>query len=438
MGWKCTPQLTGLVRGEPKKGAKHRSNIKAICAEAGKERITSSQTIDRSRSHLNRYKGIESGFACADDMTGRANEYKQQVKGKGGSVMQRRLRNDAVIGCAIIYNPPEDVCRNWTDEQYAKFYKDSDDFMHEVCPAIFREENVVMDAEHFDEGTIEDPEAFSRHRHRILNCIDEDGRYCGNLIDAHLLDTINRQYPTFMRSRGWEMDDLDVTDWDKAKSDKEYRLERNAKREKSGRAVNDYLSQKLNKQVENADNTLEQINVLKNDAERRLRYANSIQKKADERETALDNREKALAERESKISARERSLEAREEFFRGKVKDFAERQKKWQEKASTASREVSEQKRQLQTEIDTFRQKSTTLDSMIHKLREEKTEDEIQETVLERCVYLWRDSEKKVHRLPAREYAQQMRRRREQALQGIERDLPQIRQGVDHADEFHL
>ena len=42
MGWKCLPQVTGLVRGEPKPGAKHRSNGAAICGEAGKERHSAS------------------------------------------------------------------------------------------------------------------------------------------------------------------------------------------------------------------------------------------------------------------------------------------------------------------------------------------------------------------------------------------------------------
>lgn len=429
MGWKCTPQLKGLVRGEPKKGAKHRANVKAICAEAGKERITSSQTIDRSRSHLNRYKGIESGFACADDMTGRANEYKQQVKGKGGSVMQRGLRNDAVIGCAIIYNPPEEVCRNWTDEQYEKFYRDSDDFMNEVCPAIFREENVVMDAEHFDEGTIADPKAVSRHRHRILDCIDENGRYCGNLIDAHLIDTINRQYPAFMRSRGWEMDDLDVTDWEKAKVDEGYKAERDAKRRQSGRDVNAYLSEKLRGQIQYV--------------ERVSAGTKNLLRQVKQEESQLNN------ERAS-VKARERSLEAREEFFRGKVKDFAEGQKKWQERANKELarlklqlRKENEEKyadkvRDLQTEIDTYRQKATRLDEIIAELSKVKSEDEIMDTVLEQCVYLWTDSDRKVHKVPAQKYAQQMRRRREEALRGIERDLPELRLEKDYDSEYHL
>ena len=69
MGWKCTPQLTGLVRGEPKPGQKHRSNVKAIAAEAGKERVSNSDTLDRDRTHLNRYTGFSSGFECADYIT---------------------------------------------------------------------------------------------------------------------------------------------------------------------------------------------------------------------------------------------------------------------------------------------------------------------------------------------------------------------------------
>lgn len=47
MSWKCTPQVTGLVRGEAKQGQKHRSNVKAIVAEAGKERVSNSDTLDR-------------------------------------------------------------------------------------------------------------------------------------------------------------------------------------------------------------------------------------------------------------------------------------------------------------------------------------------------------------------------------------------------------
>ena len=64
MGWKCLPQVTGLVRGEPKPGAKHRSNGAAICGEAGKERHSASETLDRTRSKYNQYAGHVTGREC--------------------------------------------------------------------------------------------------------------------------------------------------------------------------------------------------------------------------------------------------------------------------------------------------------------------------------------------------------------------------------------
>ena len=78
MGFKCAPQLLGLVRGEPKAGQKHRANGKAILSEAGKERYSASATLNRSLTHLNKYTGYDSGFAAWDAMQRRAYEYRTQ------------------------------------------------------------------------------------------------------------------------------------------------------------------------------------------------------------------------------------------------------------------------------------------------------------------------------------------------------------------------
>lgn len=406
MGYKCAIQLTGLVRGEPKKGAKHRSNVRAICGEMGKERISSSDTLDKSKTKNNRYVGYASGFQCADDMTRKANEYVMEVKGKGGKVMKRRLREDAVIGCAFIINPPAEMCENWTETDYRVFHLDSMEFLAETCPQIFRQENIRMLAEHRDEGVSEN----DWHYHGVVECIDENGRYCGNMVDAKLIDTINRTYPAYMRSKGWGLDDLDVTNWDRAKTDKKYRKERDSKRRQSGQSVNDYVSGKLEGKL--------------SEAEQVLTGAKQIQQE-NERKTA-------------ELEARERALKAQEESLKAERKKFTLEKKKWQEKANKALQGVSDKERQLQAEIDTFRQKSTALDTMIDKLREEKTDDEIMDTVLDRCVYLWQDAEKKTHRLPARKYAQQMRRRREEVLQGIERDLPELKLEKGYDSEYHL
>ena len=259
MRWKCAPQVLGLVRGEPKEGQKHRANIRKIAMEAGYERASRSETLDRRRSHLNQYTGFRSGAAFADSMEEEAAAYRMQVAGKTKDgqdiVRERGLQHNAVIGWAVIYNPPADVCMGWSDDMYAKFYDDCRDCMAQIEPRIFRRENIRMSAEHFDEGVppedIQDLSSIDRHLHDLGVCRDEDGRYCGNLIDAKLMIRINLLFPQMMRECGWRnIDDLDTTDFERAKDDKEYAAERNAKRRRSGLSVNRHLSGKSQKMAE--------------------------------------------------------------------------------------------------------------------------------------------------------------------------------------------
>lgn len=248
MGWKCTPQFTGLVRDEPKPKQKHRSNAERIIAEVGKERVSKSDTLDKNRSYLNRYTGFESGFECLDYIMNEADTYVQEVIGKGGAKYKRKLRSDAVIGYAIIYNPPEEVCKHWDDATYQKFYEDSRETMEQICPDIFRKDTIIMTAEHFDEGTILDPSKISRHRHDIGIPKDENGHYCGTKIDAKLYADVNKYYPQLMREKGWDIEDLDCTDWNRYNRDKDYREERKAKQQ-SGKSVNDYIAKKMREQM---------------------------------------------------------------------------------------------------------------------------------------------------------------------------------------------
>ncbi|MCD7763161.1 MAG: hypothetical protein LUI14_08165 [Lachnospiraceae bacterium] len=257
MGFKCAIQLTGLVRGES--NGKHRSNGKAILGEMGKERISSSVTLDRSRSSLNTYEGeSDSGFAVWDDMERRANECRLEVQGKDKSgnpvIRHRRLPHNTVIGCAVIINPPYEVCTDWTREQYDKFYQDSWEILCEFQPDIFRDENIRFSAIHRDEGleTVP-PQIPDEHLHRALDCISPDGRYCGNLIDSKFYTDFNKVYPARMRERGWDMDDLDVTDWERYKTDDEYKAERKAKAKNSGKSVNAHAFGKAAKAMEEAN-----------------------------------------------------------------------------------------------------------------------------------------------------------------------------------------
>ena len=105
MGYKCTPQIIGLVRGEPKPGAKHRAPCLKICEEAGNERYSKSVTLDRTRSKYNVYEGFRSGEKCCASMEAEAAEYRVRGKTKDGKDYERGLRADAVIGFAVIFNP---------------------------------------------------------------------------------------------------------------------------------------------------------------------------------------------------------------------------------------------------------------------------------------------------------------------------------------------
>ena len=263
MSFTCAIQMTGLIRGESK--AKHRSNGKAILGEMGKERISPSETLNPERTHLNVYEQENtSGFSMWDDMVERANTYKQAVKGKTKSgeeiTRYRSLRKDAIIGVAVIINPPYEECRNWSEEEYQKFYDDTRECLAEFRPEIFRKDNQVFGVEHRDEGYDDN----DRHLHAVYDAIDENGRYCGNRLDAKFLSDFNKSYPKMMRSKGWEMDDLDTTDWDKYKTDPVYKAERDAKRRSQGKSVNQHIR---NRTVENFRKSEELLEKAQDDAE---------------------------------------------------------------------------------------------------------------------------------------------------------------------------
>ena len=307
IGFACTPQILGLVRGEPKLNKKtgsrqkHRANGKAILGEGGIERHSASDTLDRSRSHLNKYEGFDSGYACWDAMCNDAENYRSLIERKDGYTQERRLRADAVIGSAVIIKPPADMCKDWDDATYQKFYSDSWDALCAAEPRIFRNNNIRMKAEHHDEGVAEDAKNFVRHLHIYSDAKDKNGNYCGNYIDAKMLIKINATYPAFMRSRGWDLDDLDVTDWEKAKDDLEYREERNQKRRKNGRSVNKYVQDKYAKKLAEVKQQGEQIEavgdrLLRQARDERTRAENdgseirrSARKKAQELKTDAEN-----------------------------------------------------------------------------------------------------------------------------------------------------
>jgi len=258
MGFKCAPQLLGLTIGEPptktnsKTGKKyknrHRANGAAIAKEMFDERASRSETLDRRRSHLNKYEGFTSGEDCWADMLNDVAEYKMPVKLKNGQTAYRKLGGrqleELVPGWSIILNPPPEMTVGWTDDDYDRFDADGMEVLAEICP-IFKAKNHKGKAIHRDEGREDINGEFGRHTHWIGNCWDDEGRYCGSMINGLLYDEINRRFPELMRVKGWDLDDLDVTDWDRLKTDDDYRAEREEKRRSKGRSVNKVIADEL-------------------------------------------------------------------------------------------------------------------------------------------------------------------------------------------------
>ena len=355
MGWKCVPQVKGLVRSDGmrrdgKGQAKHRANAAAIVNEAflisdpedGPPipfRKSASETYDRTLTKDNKY----TGYATADGvMAALEREADAQTvdvrttdKKTGGTVVrQRPLRSDAVIGLAVIFNPPGPVACHWTPEQNAKFLEDSLDVMGQIQSSIrldkkgarkaeglkrsqeechlFRRENVIAIAEHRDEGEPEESEGVrTPNWHVVYKPEAEDGKYKGNVIDAYSLSYLSVEYARLMRDRGWDIDDPDATDWAKFNGNKEYKEKRKRKIREGGKSVNKYRAaanrEKAAAQAKEAQEILDRAAELKQDVEV---YAERTRREADaeaERTIAQAEADAAAARREKEqaVAARD-------------------------------------------------------------------------------------------------------------------------------------
>lgn len=366
MGWKCTPQVIGLVRGNPKAGQKHRANGLKILQEGGNERFSKSETLDRTRSTMNRYEGYASGKQAWQAMCIDADAYRTVGKTKDGKPYERALRSDAVIGWSVIFNPPSDVCADWDDQDYERFYADSFAALCEIEPRLFRDENVVQSSEHFDEGLPNEYGEFGRHIHRNGFAKDADGKYCGNLIDAKLCNRINEMYPRLMRARGWDMDDLDTTDWERYKDDPKYRAERKAKRSQSGKSTNKYIADTAMAtaaKYQQADEELLEVGRIKHGAKQDRNAARMIREQAQKDAESLVTNAKEQAARI--IADAQRDAQRLSGDLAKALEDAKAEKEKYRQKSVYAQNlikwaQITRLPARAETILDAFRRSTTT------------------------------------------------------------------------------
>jgi len=172
-----------------------------------------------------------------------------------------------------------------------------------------------MTAFHKDEGVpAEDGQEPDGHFHDLGISLDENGHYCGKLIDAKLLVTINKKFPALMRERGWDMDDLDVTDFDRAKVDSDYKAERDFKRGQSGKSVNQHIRKTAEKLMDAAEEIHSEA---ENEKQEVIRLAKRSRKADQERLDILNHNRDVLNKQEKRIDESRRIIE---ESFRAMVR----------------------------------------------------------------------------------------------------------------------
>lgn len=325
MGFQCAPQVIGLVRGEPK-NPRHRAEGGKILREMGDERYSRTKHLDRSLSDQNVYGWHSSGQAYWDALCDIADEGTTYVTA-GGQVRTRKVRRDAPIGWAVVIHPLDEITSGWSWDKFRRFDRDAMQCLAEIEPRLFggyvdrdgsdEQESLYMDAEHHDEK--------GKHAHHAGIARDSEGKWCGNLVDAALMIRINEEFPRLMRAKGWDVDDMDVTDWSRARDDEEYRQHRNAKRHSQRKTVNEYSEDESIVRATRAANTALQAEEAAIAALRQRQAAeqelSAVEEETERLRAESEGLESRLVER-SRSLARERAqlLEERAQLVAEKAK----------------------------------------------------------------------------------------------------------------------
>lgn len=368
MGFKCAIQFTGLTMGEPKPKknggkAKHRADGRHIMGEMGNERWSRSETLDRTRSDENvYYQEQESGVEVWDEMCERAKRYKRKVEKyikKTGEtkVVEVGVRKDAVIAVACIINPPDEVCRDWTEGEYEKFYEDTKqalyDFKKSDGTQLFRRENIRFAVEHRDEGMTDG----SYHIHAVYDAIDEDGNYSlGNTLDSVWLREFNAYYPETMRRKGWDMDDYDTIDWERYNSDREYHEENKERVMNRGLSVNDFRALKISERLNEVEEVHKEMLGMLSEAQELSSEKESLEKKVEElkEEVEIEKKIKAYLKSSRGFDALEKEKEALKSSVTDLKKQKRELAIELQKIRQTASQDLSGAISDAKTEIDEY------------------------------------------------------------------------------------
>lgn len=193
----------GVTIGMPSLKLNNAGNKSKSCgsfidvAKEGLDRHGRDKDIDAERSHLNEYIGFQS----AEELTAYSKRHIEEMNEKLRADGKRGIRNDAVVMCATIIKPPAHWINAMSEERQKQFCHDAIEGIKTIIPP----ENIKSIAVHADEQ--------GRHVHVFWEPMTEDGRLCAK--ECHNLKffgRLNREMPSFLREKGWEIDDCKAYD----------------------------------------------------------------------------------------------------------------------------------------------------------------------------------------------------------------------------------
>lgn len=226
-----------------KSKSKNIGDMRSILGEAGTERWSASETLDRSRSGDNEHLGpFSSGQEAYDAIMAELADYNEGRRAEG----KRAARKDATIAFAMIVHPPADVMNAMSPEDRERFFKDSYDTL--LALNVLSDDNVRMRERHRDEG--------GEHEHIISMAYDETGTLNGKkVLSLTTFKKLNKEYPKYMREKGWDVDECEVYDEEAVKKmtpeeASAYKAEHRERKAKQGLSANEYIALKHAEEAE--------------------------------------------------------------------------------------------------------------------------------------------------------------------------------------------
>ena len=212
MGW--TIGIPSLKLNNVGTKSKHCGNFQSVAEEALSERKGHDPDINPELSKRNKYDGLCSAAELMSYSENHCNTMKD--------AHNRSLRKDAVRMCVTIIKPPAAYMATLSEDDQHHFLQDGIDKIAEIVDP----DNIKSIAWHFDEQ--------GPHVHIFWEPITRDGRLCAKeMHNLAFLGKLNREMPSHLRQRGWDIDDCNA--YDSAERALESAKEKSERRHMSGR-----------------------------------------------------------------------------------------------------------------------------------------------------------------------------------------------------------